>query len=73
MKIFLTLEPLMQFDLKEMVNWIKDINPDFVNIGADSKKNSLLEPPKEKIEALIKELEEFTEIRLKSNLKRLLK
>jgi protein gp37 len=71
-KKFLTLEPLMDFDLDVLVNWINDIQPDFVNIGADSKNNHLVEPPKEKIEALIKELEKFTEVRIKDNLKRLL-
>lgn len=72
-KTFITLEPLIDFDLEELIEIIKYIQPNFVNIGADSKDNRLLEPSKEKIEALIKELKTFTEVRIKSNLWRLLK
>lgn len=70
-EIFVTLEPLLDFDLKELVEIIKEINPNFVNIGADSKGHNLQEPSKEKIELLIKELKEFTEVRIKKNLDRL--
>ena len=40
--------------------------------GADSnnKRNNLPEPSKQKVEALIKELEKFTKVNQKSNLKR---
>jgi DNA repair photolyase len=72
-KIFLTLEPLIDFDLKELVEIIRDINPDFVNIGADSKNHNLPEPSKNKVKELIEELKAFTEIRKKENLGRLLK
>ena len=68
---FITLEPIMDFDLSILVNWIDDIKPDFVNIGADSKGHNLPEPSKEKIEELIKELQKITKINLKDNLKRL--
>ena len=44
----------------------------FVSIGADSGKNNLPEPPSQKLKALIDELEKFTEVRVKKNLKRLL-
>jgi len=71
-KVFLTLEPIIDFDLDILVNWIKDIQPDFVNIGADSKNNHLNEPSKEKVLELIKELEKFTEVRIKSNLNRII-
>ncbi len=52
---------------------IKLIKPDWVNIGADSKGHNMPEPSKEKILALVKELEKFTEIKNKNNLQRLLK
>ena len=68
---FLTLEPIMDFDLKEFVGLIKLANPTWVNIGADSKKHNLPEPSKKKILGLIDELNKFTEIRKKSNLVRL--
>jgi DNA repair photolyase len=74
-KVFITLEPLIDFNLSDLVEIIKEIHPDFVNIGADSNKKkdySFQEPSKEKIESLIKELEKFTKVNLKDNLKRLL-
>lgn len=72
---YITIEPIMDFDLKEFVEMIKICNPIQVNIGADSspKRNNLPEPPKEKILELIAELEKFTKVVQKKNLKRLLK
>jgi len=72
-KIFVTLEPIMDFDLDVLVKWLRDIKPDFVNVGADSKGCNLPEPPPEKVQALINELQKFTEIRNKSNLNRILR
>lgn len=67
-----TIEPVMDFDVKELVKMIKSIKPEFVNVGADSKNHNLPEPSKEKILELIKELKKFTEVRNKDNLTRLL-
>ncbi len=67
-----TIEPVIDFDLTEMVLLIKRCNPTKVNIGADSKHNHLPEPSKEKILALIDELKKFTVIDRKTNLERLL-
>ncbi len=72
-KTFVTIEPILNFDLDVLVAWIKDIDPDFVNIGADSKNHNLPEPNKEKIEALIEELKKFTKVNIKDNLRRLMK
>ena len=72
MKIFLSIEPIMDFDLEPFVQIIKNIKPKFVSIGADSKNHNLPEPSKEKIEVLIRELKKFTEVKIKDNLKRLL-
>lgn len=69
---YVTIEPIMDFDLDEMVAMIRDIKPQQVNIGADSGNNHLPEPSKEKLLALIDELKMFTVIDRKSNLKRLL-
>jgi len=68
-----SIEPVMDFDLKEMVTLIESINPEFVSIGANSKEriSKLEEPSKEKVEKLVKELKRFTEVKLKSNLRRL--
>ncbi|HUU86923.1 MAG TPA: hypothetical protein VMX17_04130 [Candidatus Glassbacteria bacterium] len=70
-KTYVTIEPVMDFDLKEMVELTKRCNPEQVNIGADSGNNNLPEPPKDKLLALIDELQKFTVINNKSNLKRI--
>jgi len=70
-KTMITIEPVIDFDLKEFVELIKKCKPKWVNIGADSKGHNLPEPSKEKVEALTKELKKFTEVRLKDNLKRI--
>jgi len=67
-----TIEPILEFNLKTMVDLIKIAMPDFVNIGADSKGHGLPEPSIEKVMALIKELNKFTEVREKRNLNRLI-
>jgi len=72
-KKYITIEPIMDFDLYYMVNEIKSCNPIQVNIGADSGNNNLPEPSKEKILKLISELEKFTIVKQKKNLNRLLK
>ena len=72
---YITVEPIMDFDLPEFIKMIKSCDPVQVNIGADSspKRNKLPEPPREKILALIEELEKFTVVVQKKNLARLLK
>lgn len=72
-KTFVTVEPIMDFDLEVLVGWLQKIKPDFVNIGADSKGCNLPEPSPEKVKALISEVQKFTEIRNKRNLNRILK
>jgi DNA repair photolyase len=72
-KTFVTIEPVMDFDLPEFTELIKKANPVQVNIGADTGHNELPEPPKEKLLELIAELEKFTKVIQKSNLKRLIK
>ncbi len=65
-----SIEPIMDFDLDVMVHWMKEIKPQFVSIGADSGNNHLPEPSGEKVKALIEALKEFTEVRIKDNLRR---
>lgn len=69
---YVTIEPIMDFDMDDMVFTIRHCKPTQVNIGADSGRNKLPEPSKEKILELISELQEFTTVVQKSNLKRLL-
>jgi hypothetical protein len=71
-KQYLTIEPIMNFDLDEFIAMIKFIDPRQVNIGADSGHNNLPEPNRGKVLELIYELEKFTTVKQKSNLKRLL-
>lgn len=67
-----TIEPIMDFDFKEMVDMIDYIQPQLVAIGANTRTNvTLAEPPPAKIEKLILALREFTKVHLKPNLKRL--
>ncbi len=71
-KTMISIEPILDFDLSEMVTIVKRSKPDFVSIGADSKKHGLIEPTPDKLKMLISELQQITEVRLKSNLKRIL-
>lgn len=67
-----SIEPIMDFDLDVMVRWMQEIKPQFVSIGADSQHHNLPEPSSDKVKALIEGLKEFTEVKIKDNLKRLL-
>ena len=70
---YVTIEPIMDFDLEPLIEIINRCNPIQVNIGADSGNNGLPEPEWEKIERLIKILSRFTIVKQKKNLDRLRK
>jgi protein gp37 len=67
-----TIEPIMDFSLQELLYLITIINPEWVNIGSDSGGNKLPEPSRDKIQQLIKGLSDITVVRKKTNIKRLL-
>jgi DNA repair photolyase len=67
----ITIEPIMDFDVPYLLEMIRDIRPKYVTIGADSKNHNLPEPSEFKIKLLIDELNTFTKITKKENLKRL--
>lgn len=67
----ISIEPILEFDLKTMVDWIRMLAPDFVAIGADSKGWNLEEPPAEKVLMLISQLKEITKVKIKKNLSRI--
>jgi hypothetical protein len=67
---YITIEPILDFDLNELINLIKKCKPIQVNIGADSGNNNLPEPPKEKILELTLKLSKFTRVKEKKNLKK---
>jgi hypothetical protein len=68
----ITIEPVMDFNIGQFSELIQHCKPVQVNIGADSGHNHLLEPGEGKLRALIEELEPFTKVHLKKNLRRLL-
>ena len=74
MKTMITIEPILDFDYHPFLEMIKDANPDFITIGADSKVHGLKEPSKEKVEQFINELKAAgLNVLEKKNLNRLLK
>jgi len=71
-RFMVSIEPIMDFDLGILDQWIQEINPEFVSIGADSGKNKLSEPSAQKLGELLEILNKVTEVRKKDNLNRLL-
>jgi len=72
--VMVTIEPIMDFDVYELSDWIIYIQPEWVNIGADTQKSNLSEPSADKIYKLIEILRnDGLEVKIKDNLKRLLK
>lgn len=69
---YVTIEPIMDFDLVQMIELIIVINPVQVNIGADSGNNNLPEPSRGKLLELIEHLQKITTIAKKRNLERIL-
>ena len=57
---FIAIEPILDFNLRTFVKWIKEINPFMVYIGYDNYENKLPEPELNKTMKLIKELSAFT-------------
>jgi hypothetical protein len=71
---FMTIEPVLDFDVDGMLELIDIARPAFLNIGADSKRCGLAEPSADKVLALIEGIRTLgIEIRQKTNLERLLK
>ena len=72
----ITIEPVFDFDVKEFVESLQLIKPEWINIGADSntkKEYIFREPSKEKLEDFISTSKCFTKVKIKDNLKRLMK
>lgn len=51
-----TIEPVMDFDVTELLSWIVEINPIWVQIGYDTRKTGLREPPLYKVDQLSEDL-----------------
>lgn len=72
-KTCLTIEPIMNFDIDDLVKLIDYCMPSFVNIGGNTNyKVKLPEPEPRKVMALIEKLKDITEVKIKPNLKRLM-
>jgi len=56
---FVSIEPIMDFDLRTMVGWMKRIKPEIIEIGADNYRCGLPEPAWGKVEELLSELRRF--------------
>ena len=59
-KKFISIEPILDFDIEEFVGWIKEIDPLIVYVGYDNYNNKLPEPSLSKTLELIEKLEEHT-------------
>ena len=71
---YVTIEPIMKFDLSELVECIRKCKPKQVNIGANTNGYvKLPEPSKDEVIALIDELSAFTKVEQKTNLSRLIR
>ena len=57
---FISIEPILDFDLEEFAGWVRDISPFMVYVGYDNYNHRLPEPPLRKTEKLIARLSEFT-------------
>jgi len=72
LETMVTIEPIFDFDLDELVELVMTANPIWINVGADSKGHDLPEPTAEQITELITTLQSKTDVELKRNLERIL-
>lgn len=71
-KKFISIEPICDFDLDEMLSWMAEIKPEIIEVGADNYHNGLPEPPWDKVEKLLGSLKaNFPTVVEKVGLKRL--
>jgi len=68
---FITIEPILQFELQPFIDMIHRAMPTFVNVGADSKGHKLPEPKTGEIVNLIWSIRQFTRVNMKKNLERI--
>lgn len=56
---FISIEPIQDFDLGRLMEWMTAINPEIIEVGADNYHNHLSEPTWSKVEELLERLKEF--------------
>lgn len=61
----ITIEPILKFNYSELLGWIRDIRPERVYIGYDSKKNNLPEPEMWQVREFIKDLKMICKVKEK--------
>ncbi len=59
---YISIEPVMDFDLEVLMSWIRDIRPVTVHVGYDNWNSMLPEPPLWKVRRLIDGLSKFTRV-----------
>lgn len=64
----ISIEPLLDFDMKEFVGWIEDISPEIVWIGPDNYHANLPEPPLSKAFRLVTSLSKSTIVEPKKHM-----
>jgi len=71
--VMITIEPVMDFDLEELLSMMKLIQPFQVNIGCNTSRSvHLPEPSRAKLIAFVENLRRLTNVKLKSNSSRIL-
>lgn len=60
-----TIEPILNFDLEPFIEILKELNPERIYLGYDTKKSNLPEPTIQKTMNLYNELKKFTRVKLK--------
>lgn len=67
---YITCEPLLEFDLPELVSMLKACHPQQINVGRNSRREILLpEPSASEVQALVSELSTHTKVVVKKNAK----
>jgi len=67
-----SIEPVMKFCPDVMYSWIKEIDPDFISIGADSKRNAVIDEPTEgDLQFFVDAVKQNTNVYLKHNIYRI--
>ena len=56
---FISIEPIMDFDLEVLMQWLDCIRPGIVEVGADNYRNHLPEPPWWKVKMLLENLRDI--------------
>lgn len=59
---FLSIEPVMSFNLDVFVGWIADIKPEIIEIGADNYHNNLPEPQPQYLRQFIDIIKRYTPV-----------